>query len=84
MAGDLVNGAAACSKYWLRLFTDRPNLLGAAGVEAAASGWVDRRGHLARKDDFFVRCIGVARQCGREERPGVGVFRTLEQHLTRA
>ena len=53
--------------------------VGAAGVEAAARGRVDRARHVALEDDALLRGVGVGHRHRRQQRLGVGVLRPREQ-----
>src|SRR6266446_4268725 len=53
--------------------------VGAAGVEAAARGRVDRARHIAFEDDALSRRLWVGDRDGREQRLGVGVLRAGEE-----
>ena len=53
--------------------------IGAAGVEAAARGRVDRARHIPAQDDALFRRIRVGHRHRREQRLGIGVLRPRKQ-----
>jgi len=77
VAGDVVAGEdLAHLRLLLRAALEG---VGAAGVEAAARGRVDRARHVALQDDALARRLGVGNRDRRQERLGVGVLRAGEE-----
>ena len=57
---------------------------GAARVEGAAGGRVERRGQLPRQHDAVALARRVRVRRGREKRLGIGVLRIIKDRITRA
>src|SRR5438876_12257583 len=55
--------------------------IGAACMESASGGWIDRAWYVALEDDAFAFGLGIGQGHGREERLGIGVERVREERL---